>query len=1014
MQRKSCWWTIALTVLITSVSWGGTFGKVISIGGEASDLALDEARGVLYVANFTANRIDVVSLATYTVQTSINVSAQPSALALSPDHHYLLVAHYGNYVAPGTPFNGLTLIDLTTNQQRTLNAGDPVMGIAFGNDGKGLVVTSQNFIQLDPVSGYGTLMQPISTIVPSTLPQPLATFPSTIVAASLGVSGDGAVIYGVLVGNSASAYTLQFRYDVATRSFTSSISAAAPEAPPAASPGATPLGPMVVSVNQDGTFFTAGYTVKDSEFYVISQFSQASGAFNVGSTLIDSARGLIYADIPAVNTIPEPVPVLQVVDADNLSVHDKLQLPEHLAGRSVLSSDGNTMYSVSDSGVMVLPVGSINQSPQVVASAQDIVFRGNFCNRQVATQTVTFTDPSGSATRLSLSSDTPGVTVSPASGPTPLTATVSVDWTAFQNQHGTTVGHINITSQAVVNIPAPVRVLVNNMDPQQRGTFLDVPGKVADVQADPVRSRYYVLVQDKNEVLVYDSTNNTQIATLRTKNTPTSMAITYDGNYLLVGCDNSWYMDVYLLPTLQEIMPIKTNQAYVKSVAASTKAILAVTRTYTDITGSSPANSMTIQRLDGPYGYSTQLPSLGVWENNVSPDSVATAAPNGSSIFFAFSNGYVLLYDANVDTFTVSRQLANSLSGAYAASSYNEYVVGNTLLNSSLVPIAQFQTSTGLSSGFAFSGQGGFRTTAPNVSSPGVIERVDASGVTTAPTNMVEAPLLGVTGAAFTHSLVVLSDGSGLISLTTSGFTVLPWNYDAATAPPLITQVVNAADGSSNVAPGGLISILGQQMSPVNLATTQIPLPTAMANSCVTVNGLPIPLFFVSPTQINAQLPALSLGNVTMTLHTPAGVSNNSNVTVLAGAPAVFRSGVAGPETGLPTMVRATNNLLVTDSNPIHHGDALVIYLTGLGATSPSVADGTPAPMDPLSFTRSDPTLTLGGVALPLLYSGLAPTQIGVYQINAMIPSSVPTGLSIPLTISQGGVSTTLNVRVVN
>jgi uncharacterized protein (TIGR03437 family) len=59
--------------------------------------------------------------------------------------------------------------------------------------------------------------------------------------------------------------------------------------------------------------------------------------------------------------------------------------------------------------------------------------------------------------------------------------------------------------------------------------------------------------------------------------------------------------------------------------------------------------------------------------------------------------------------------------------------------------------------------------------------------------------------------------------------------------------------------------------------------------------------------------------------------------------------------------------------------------------------------------------VTLGGVSLPVAFAGLAPGQVGVYQINAQVPfKEVPTGMEIPLTISQGTYTTTLNVRVVN
>ena len=91
---------LLLLAMLASTAFGATFGKVVPIGGQASDIALDEARGVLYIANFTANRIDVMSLADYSIQTSINVGTQPGSLALSPDGQYLVVAHFGNFAPP--------------------------------------------------------------------------------------------------------------------------------------------------------------------------------------------------------------------------------------------------------------------------------------------------------------------------------------------------------------------------------------------------------------------------------------------------------------------------------------------------------------------------------------------------------------------------------------------------------------------------------------------------------------------------------------------------------------------------------------------------------------------------------------------------------------------------------------------------------------------------------------------------------------------------------------------------
>jgi hypothetical protein len=127
--------------------------------------------------------------------------------------------------------------------------------------------------------------------------------------------------------------------------------------------------------------------------------------------------------------------------------------------------------------------------------------------------------------------------------------------------------------------------------------------------------------------------------------------------------------------------------------------------------------------------------------------------------------------------------------------------------------------------------------------SPGVIERVDPTQAANAkPTAMAEAPLVSTVAMPFTRTLAPLADQSAVISLSVSGFTVLPWNYDAAVAPPQISSVVNAADGTKPVAPGGLISVYGQQMSLVNIATQEIPLPTALGESCLTVNGIAVPM----------------------------------------------------------------------------------------------------------------------------------------------------------------------------
>ena len=121
-------------------------------------------------------------------------------------------------------------------------------------------------------------------------------------------------------------------------------------------------------------------------------------------------------------------------------------------------------------------------------------------------------------------------------------------------------------------------------------------------------------------------------------------------------------------------------------------------------------------------------------------------------------------------------------------------------------------------------------------------------------------------------------------------------------------------------------------------------------------------MLFVSPQQINAQLPFNAAGDETLVLYTPGGVSNNYNLTLSTDAPSIFLSGVAGPETGIATVVRSSNNQLVTPTNPIHPGDQIVIYATGLARhrrPSPRASRRPPVPGSSYRFSGGNS----GGVA---------------------------------------------------
>ena len=996
MFHKSVWIAIAAAAWITS-AWAGTFGTAVSIGGEASDLAIDEPRGVLYIADFTASRVDVMSLTTRQIQGSIAVAPNPGSMSLSPDGRWLLISHFDNTTPPAlSTFNQLTVIDLKNqNARRILKLNDPPLGVGFGFDNLAFVVTTKEYLLYDPNANQTSVIDTVAGVAAKTIPVPLDSFPLDITSGSVSASADRKTLFGI----ASSTGTITFRYDAGSHTV---------------SPGeivlsSGVLGPRVASVSNDGSRVMAGWITLVRGVGISNFIPYHSDQFSVGTSAIDDLRGLIYAQIPAK---AGEDPTLQILAADNLTLVERLKLPENTTGKSILDSSASVLYSVSDSGVLVLPVGSLNAAKRVATSVPSLLFRGNFCDNSKLSRTLEIRNPGGVKTAFTLTASNPGVTVSPASGTTPATVTVTVDPSAFSAVHGTTPVTLTVASSDAVNVIPPVRVLVNHAEPSQRGSIVEVPGTLVDVLADPIHDRYFVLRQDNNTVLVFDASNNTQIWSMRTNNIPTSMALTFDRRFLLVGHMASETLAVYDADSLFRFGDVSTsagNGDIVRSLAASSNAIVATAEDYKG-TGH-------VILFDQFFNV-TQPAALSVWKNEINLDAVATASADGSKVMVAASDGNVLLYDASVGDFTVSRQDFSGLAGSYAATP-GIFTVGNHLLDASLVPIADMDSSGGAASGFVFAGGGAVRTGAMDPASPGFIERVDlASGAAITPIPSVEAPPLTTalsqsSPSKFTRSLASLVFRSGFVSLSTSGVTVFPGNYDAPVPQPVISKVVSAADLSSGVASGGLISVLGSNLSAAPIAASDRPLPTILGNSCLTVNGQPISLLLVSPSQINAQLAYSSTGAATMVARTTSAKSADFNFKIASTAPAVFLNGQAGSSTTLPAIVRAENGLLVTSSNPVRHGDTLTIFAAGLGVTAPPVNAGATSP-DPPATAVTHASVQLGGVGLPLYQADLVPGQVGVFEITVAVPNWTPLGLSVPLTITQGGLSQTINVRVVN
>jgi uncharacterized protein (TIGR03437 family) len=117
---------------------------------------------------------------------------------------------------------------------------------------------------------------------------------------------------------------------------------------------------------------------------------------------------------------------------------------------------------------------------------------------------------------------------------------------------------------------------------------------------------------------------------------------------------------------------------------------------------------------------------------------------------------------------------------------------------------------------------------------------------------------------------------------------------------------------------------------------------------------------------------------------------------------------------GQAAAVDALSGNLVAKANPAKAGKSVIaIYCTGLGPVVNPPATGAAASATELSPTIVPPAVTIGGVPANVLFSGLAPTFVGLYQINVEVPAGVSPGDAVAVAVSMGGaVSNTATVAI--
>jgi len=230
---------------------------------------------------------------------------------------------------------------------------------------------------------------------------------------------------------------------------------------------------------------------------------------------------------------------------------------------------------------------------------------------------------------------------------------------------------------------------------------------------------------------------------------------------------------------------------------------------------------------------------------------------------------------------------------------------------------------------------------------------------------------------------------------------------------------VNGASFRAPVTAGSIASVFGANLAPASAAADRLPLPTTLGGVSVSMNGFGAPLLFVSPQQINLQVPwqLQGLPQASMTVSVNGAASAPQSFSLAGANPGLFaidsggRGAVLIASTG--ELAAAGGSVPGRSARPVNRGEYLSIFCTGLGLVVNPPIDGTPASSNPLSTTIASPTVTIGGVPAPVSFSGLSPGFVGLYQVDVQVPSNAAAGNAVPVVLAIDGVpSNTVTIAV--
>jgi len=1044
---------------------GATFGVVVPHTAPLADIAIDAARNRLYVLNPTVNppTVEVYNTAAKPPSlapgtSSIAVDPIPISMAMSRSGQYLYVACYTSAALDIIDLNQLAKVGtvrLAANPEAVAVGYDEtvLIGTIGTSTGQG-VLSVYNPNASAANSLRAVVVAPAAPTAPTLPPPGNNAYLSG--HSRMAATPDGKTIVGV---HEQAASRAVWVYDVASETVLRSRTLAN------SGSGASPPTP-ILAVSPDGSRLVSGNILFDAASLLVLGQQNADNApftFTAGANFSTQTAqgGAVFTPdgkslLTAYNIVPVQSPAAQVNTSqllvnspDNLLVQMGFQLPEQLSGGMAITPDGAVIYAISESGFMQLPIGAVQQTSPIAAPDSNVALLAtDQCGVTAALNSAVIPVRNSGGGHMTvtaqvLASTATSVQVRTTAKSYGADVTAQINPTVSRTLGTAAPDQLLVQSPEAVNIVPAVRIYQNNRNAEARGNIVPVDTGagslgLTDLVADPSRPRLYIANPGLNRIEVFDTQEQQFLTPIGVGQLPRSIALAGDGNTLYVansGSENLTVVDVSKLAVTGTV-------AFPPLSFGSTLAIL---------------NPLLVTSTQ--HGPQVLMSDGSLWQvmgNTVTPrtlnplvfgtattvstpaDASFVSSSEGSYALLLAGNGTGYLYSASDDDFIATRQVVSTpitstyFGPASAGPNGSYYLVDGLQLNSSLTIVSS--TATGapgapgapsaptasttrpVSAVAAVNAQSYVRFSTPiranataTPSDAGLVEMVSVSSQSaTASANALEGPLTQVTGAARVNvpgrTMAYDTAGSTVYALTVSGLSAIPLTPAASAAPQVSPGgVVNLANYQARIAPGGLFAVFGRNLA-ANAVYSSTPLPTLLGGVCVTLNDAAIPLIATSPAQINAQVPAtLAAGTYPLVIRSVSAQAASSavNVAVARYAPAVFvdQQGAA---------IFHQDGVRVDQYHPATRDEPLTIYATGLGATTGGkVTSGVPSPSSPLAVTApvsvffGDPTIGNSGVIVD--WSGLAPGEIGVYQIDCRVPGDHLSGNGLPVTLEIGG-----------